>query len=170
MVSMWFIARELFSIINSTYVNVFCIFSDSRATVVKRGDFHPAKERNQPAEFQCVESSLPKDGRLKDFVRYVMDWRQNMEAVGVDRLHAVSTSNNVEDGHHGFHRRASNRCQLPLYLLIDKLHLEARLTSLHIRFVSWNKLRRIQRKPSRNLQLNIFGLEEEFINGNRSAR
>ena len=50
---------------------------------------------------------------------------------------AVRTNNDIEGWHHGLNRRASGRGQLPLYLMIQLLHKEAKLTALQIRLVSW---------------------------------
>ena len=40
---------------------------------------------------------------------------------------AVRMNNDIEGWHHGLNRRASGRGQLPLYLLIQLLHKEAKL-------------------------------------------
>ena len=47
----------------------------------------------------------------------------------------ATRSNNDEGWHHGLHCRAAGRQNLNLYLLIDLLHQEARLTALPIRLV-----------------------------------
>ena len=70
----------------------------------------------------------------------------------------------------GLNRRASGRTQLPLYLLIELLHREARLTAIQIRLVSEKKLRRIQRRKYRELQQRIFELWDQYEAGERSAR
>ena len=75
----------------------------------------------------------------------------------------------VEGWHNSLNRRASGRCQMPFYLLINLLHREARLASLQIRLVSENKLKRFQRKKYRNVQTKIFKYWEEFENGQRSS-
>ena len=85
-------------------------------------------------------------------------------------MKAIRTNNDIEGWHLGLNRRASGKSQLPLYLLITLLHREARLTSLQIRLVSERKLRRIQRKKYRDLQMRIFQLWDEFNAGSRSAR
>ena len=79
----------------------------------------------------------------------------------MEHLQAVgeNLNNDVEGWHHGLHRRASSRSQLPMYLLIDLLHREARLTSLHIRLVSEKKLCRVQRKKYRSLQ-SLGGIQQ----------
>ena len=59
-------------------------------------------------------------------------------------MFSVRTNNDVEGWHHGLHRRANGRCGLPMYILINLLHEEARLTSTRIRLVSERKLKKIQ--------------------------
>ena len=85
-------------------------------------------------------------------------------------MKAIRTNNDIEGWHLGLNRRASGKSQLPLYLLITLLHREARLTSLQIRLVPERKLRRIQRKKYRDLQMRIFQLWDEFNAGSCSAR
>ena len=117
------------------------------------------------------QASTPK---LQEFTEYVKStwvesetWPPSSWSV---YMQAVRTNNDVEGWHHGLHRRASGKSQLPLYMLINLLHREARLTSLQIRLVSEKKLQRIQRKKYRNLQSRIFSLWEEFENGERNVR
>ena len=112
--------------------------------------------------------------QLQEFTEYVKStwvesetWPPSSWSV---YMQAVRTNNDVEGWHHGLHRRASGKSQLPLYMLINLLHREARLTSLQIRLVSEKKLQRIQRKKYRNLQSRIFSLWEEFENGERNVR
>lgn len=82
---------------------------------------------------------------------------------------AVRTNNDVEGWHNSLNRRASGRCQMPFYLLINLLYREARLANLHIRLVSEMKLKRFQRKKYRNVQAKIFSYWEEYENGQRSS-
>ena len=51
----------------------------------------------------------------------------------------ATRSNNDEGWHRGLHHLAAGRQNLNLYLLIDLLHQEARLTALPIRLVSEKK-------------------------------
>ena len=60
--------------------------------------------------------------------------------------------------------------QLPMYILIQLLHREARLTALQIRLVSDKKLKRIQRLNYRQLQSKLFDLWEEYEANERSAK
>lgn len=83
---------------------------------------------------------------------------------------AIRTNNGVEGWHHGLNRRASGQTQLPLYLLIQLLHREAKLTAIQIRLVSEKKLRRIQRRKYRELQKRIFELWEQYEAGERSTK
>ena len=73
-------------------------------------------------------------------------------------MKSVRTNNDREDWHLGLNRHASGKSQLPLYLLIHLLSYEARRTSVQIRLVSEEKLRRIQKKKFRDLQTKIFNL------------
>ena len=83
---------------------------------------------------------------------------------------AIRTNNDVEGWHNGLNRRASGRAQLPMYLLIQLLYREAKLTAIQIRLVSERKLRRIQRRKYRELQQRIFELWDQYEAGERSAR
>ena len=83
---------------------------------------------------------------------------------------AVRTNNDIEGWHHGLNRRASGRGQLSLYLLIQLLHREAKLTALQIRLVSDRKLKKIQRRKYRQLQTKLFDLWEEYEANERSAK
>ena len=82
---------------------------------------------------------------------------------------ATRSNNDVEGWHHGLHRRTAGRENLNLYLLIDLLHQEARLTALRIRLVSEKKLTRIQRKKYRSMQAKIFELWEDYQQNRRSV-
>ena len=84
-------------------------------------------------------------------------------------MKAVRTNNDVEGWHNSLNRRASGRCQMAFYLLINLLHSEARLTALHVRLVSEQKLKRIQRKKYRKLQARVFTYWEEYNNQQKSA-
>lgn len=68
----------------------------------------------------------------------------------------VRTNNDVEGWHNALNRRASGKCQLPFYLLIQLLYQEARLVKLQVRLVSEKKLKRIQRKKYRVLQSKVL--------------
>ena len=85
-------------------------------------------------------------------------------------LRAVRTNNDVEGWHYSLNRRAQEKSQLPLYVLIMFLHEESRLTSLQIRLVSDRKLCRIQRKTFRQLQSKIFSLWDRHENGEQSVK
>ena len=85
-------------------------------------------------------------------------------------MKAIRTNNEIEGWHLGLNRRASGKSQIPLYLLISLLHREARRIALQIRLVSERKLRGIQKKKFRQLQTKIFGLSDEYQNGERGAR
>ena len=82
---------------------------------------------------------------------------------------SVRTNNDVEGWHHGLHRRASGRANLPFYMLVGLLFQEARLTVLQMRLVSEKKLRRIQRAKYRSLQEKIFKTWDEFQANKKDA-
>ena len=66
------------------------------------------------------------------------------------------TNNDLEGWHNALNHRAGGQCGLPLYLLIELLDREAKLTAVTIRLVSDNKLKRIQRSVTRNIQAKLF--------------
>ena len=125
-------------------------------------------------QFERLESQVTEEGNLRQFIQYVRStwiegstWKPLTWTVF---LQSVRTNNDVEGWHHGLHRRASSRSQLPLYILINLLHREARLTSLHIRLVSEKKLKRVQRRKYRKQQAKIFSLWDEYCSGDKNAR
>lgn len=67
----------------------------------------------------------------------VKDWSVFMQP--------VRTNNDIEGWHHALNRRASGRCSLPFYVLIQLLNREARLVEVHMRLVADHKLTLIQR-------------------------
>ena len=82
----------------------------------------------------------------------------------------MRTNNDVGEGwHNSLNRRASGRCQLPFYMLVNLLHREAKLTAINIRLVSELKLKRIQRRKYRNLQRQMFTYWDEYWNYQRTA-
>ena len=85
-------------------------------------------------------------------------------------MEAVRTNNDTKGWHHALNQRAEGKTQLPLYLLIQLLHQEARLTSLHIRLVTERKLKKVQRKTYRMIQSKVFKLWEEYKAGERFAK
>ena len=64
---------------------------------------------------------------------------------------SIRTNNDIEGWHNALNYRAGGQSGLPLYLLIELLEREARLTSITTRLVSNEKLSRIQRKCYRNV-------------------
>ena len=113
-------------------------------------------------------------GTLIDFAEYVSStWINGSTWAPTDWTcykQAIRTNNDVEGWHNGLNRRASGRAQLPMYLLIQLLYREAKLTAIQIRLVSERKLRRIQRRKYRELQQRIFELWDQYEAGERSAR
>ena len=61
------------------------------------------------------------------------------------------------------------RCGLPLYLLIELLDREAKLTNVTIRLLSDNKLKRIQRGVTRNIQPKLFSSWEKHEKNEKTA-
>ena len=112
--------------------------------------------------------------RLQQFMEYIETiWINNTTwppSTWSVYMKAIRTNNDIEGWHLGLNRRASGKSQLPFYLLVDLLHSKARRTALQIRLVSERKLRRIQKKKYRQLQTKIFGLWEDYENGEHSAR
>ena len=61
------------------------------------------------------------------------------------------------------------QCGLPLYLLIELLDREAKLTAITIRLVSDNKLKRIQRRTTKNNQAKLFTSWEKYENNEKTT-
>ena len=111
--------------------------------------------------------------QLQDLVGYITDtwidsrtWPPQTWSVF---MQPVRTNNDVEGWHNSLNRRASGRCQLPFYMLVNLLHREAKLTAIKIRLVSELKLKRIQRRKYRNLQRKMFTYWDEYWNYQRTA-
>ena len=81
----------------------------------------------------------------------------------------VRTNNDVEGWHNALNRRASWKCGLPLYYLIELLDREAKLTAVTIRLVSERKLKRMQRKTYRHLQAKLFEHWEQYDNRQKTT-
>lgn len=81
----------------------------------------------------------------------------------------MRTNNDLEGWHNALNRRANGQSGLPLYLLIELLEKEARLTTITIRLVSDQKLFRVQRKCYSNIQRKLFEFWEKFDNRKISA-
>ena len=82
---------------------------------------------------------------------------------------AIRTNNDIEGWHNALNKRAGGRVHIPFYLLIRQLHREAQLSSLQVRLVSDEKLKRIQRKTYRRLQTKIFDLWEEYASSAKTS-
>ncbi|XP_068713680.1 uncharacterized protein [Montipora foliosa] len=78
----------------------------------------------------------------------VKDWSVYMQP--------VRTNNDIEGWHNALNRRASGRCSLPFYVLIQLLNREARLVEAQMRLVADHKLTRIQRKKYRVLRTKLY--------------
>ena len=59
---------------------------------------------------------------------------------------------------------------LIMYMLIQLLHGESRLTTLQIRMVSEHKLCRLQRQTYQQLQAKIFSLWDQYENSDQAAK
>ena len=98
--------------------------------------FLPEREIRPMFEALCNEAS----GTLIDFAEYVSStWINGSTWAPTDWTcykQAIRTNNDVEGWHNGLNRRASGRAQLPMYLLIQLLYREAKLTAIQIRLVS----------------------------------
>lgn len=111
---------------------------------------------------------------LKKFVAYIGEnwirsrvWPPKCWSVF---MQSIRTNNDLEGWHHGLNKRAAGRCGLPLYMLVDLLHKEARLVSLQIRLVSERKLKRMQRATYRQMQNRLFDMWEAFNNKQKSLK
>ncbi|XP_078359100.1 uncharacterized protein LOC144643656 [Oculina patagonica] len=133
--------------------------------------FLPAKIIKQ--SFQKLKRKATSDA-LKKFAKYVektwiksTTWPPKSWSV---YMQSIRTNNDVEGWHNGLNRRAQGKSQLPFYMLITLLHEESRLTTLQIRMVSEQKLRRYQRKTYRQLQARIFSLWDQHKNGEKTVK
>ena len=81
----------------------------------------------------------------------------------------IRTNNDIEGWHHALNRRAGGKSNLPLYILIELLHREAKLTAITVRLVSDNKLKRIQRKVYRQVQTKLFASWDKYDNREKTA-
>ena len=64
---------------------------------------------------------------------------------------------------------SQGKSQLPLYMLIQLLHGESRLTTLQIRMVSEHRLCRLQRRTYGQLQAKVFSLWDQYENSDRTG-
>ena len=81
----------------------------------------------------------------------------------------IWTNNGLEGWHNALNRRVGGQCGLPLYLLIELLYREAKLTTVTIRLAYDNKLKRIQRKITRNIQAKLFSSWEKYEKNEKTA-
>lgn len=83
---------------------------------------------------------------------------------------AVRKNNDIEGWHHASNRSAAGRWLMSLYLLIELLHREAKLSYLQIWLMSEKKLKRIQRLNYRSLQSQIFYHQENNLENRTSPQ
>lgn len=81
----------------------------------------------------------------------------------------IRTNNDIEGWHNALNRRAGGQCGLSLYSLIELLGREEQLTAVTIRLVSYNKLKRIQRKITRNIQAKLFASWAKYDSKEKTA-
>jgi len=87
----------------------------------------------------------------------------------IDKTKPIWTNNDLEGWHNALNRRAGQQSSLPLYLLIELLDREAKLTAVTIRLVSDNKLKQIQCSVTRNIQAKLFASWEKYENNEKTA-
>jgi len=113
---------------------------------------------NIPTEFLYLQTKAPTT-QLQQLTKYIFDtWINGPVWTPTDwsvYMQAVRTNNDVEGYHHGINRRAG-KTNIGLYLLIQLLHDESRLSRLNVRLVSEGKLRRRQRKKYKKVQGMLF--------------
>ena len=131
------------------------------------------EEEDIRLQFQCLQQKA-NTAPLHQFTDYVSStwiesntWPPSSWSVF---MQSVRTNNDVEGWHHGLHTRAQGKSQLPMYLLIDLLYKEAKLTSLNVRMVSEKKLRRVQRRRYRQIQAKVFSLWGQYEEGDKTPR
>ena len=95
-------------------------------------------EREIRPMFEALHNEV--SGTLIDFAEYVSStWINGSTWAPTDWTcykQAIQTNNDVEGWHNGLNRWASGRAQLPMYLLIQLLYREAKLTVIQIHLVS----------------------------------
>ena len=124
-------------------------------------------------QFKCLRQNATT-GPLHEFMNYVSStwidsntWPPSCWSVF---LQSVRTINDVEGRHNGVNTQAQGKSQLPMYLLIDLLHKEAKLTSLNVRMVSEKKLPRVQRRRYQQIKAKVFSLWGDYADGEKTAR
>lgn len=119
-------------------------------------------EREIELMFQCLQCQASES--LQPFTEYVSsNWIHGTTWGHSDwtAFKKAAHTNDFEGWHHGLNHQAWLG-QLPLYLLTQLLHREARLTALHICLVSDRKLKKIQRHKYYKLKAKLFDLWDEF--------
>ena len=118
-------------------------------------------------------SQLAQDTALFTLVEYIKDqWIESSTFPPSNwsiYQQAVRTNNGIKGWHNALNRRAGCRANLPFYLLVEILFGEAETTTINIRLVSEEKLKRIQRNKYRNLQDELFNYWELYKNGEKSS-
>ena len=132
-------------------------------------DHHHQEEDIRP-QFQRLQQTA-NTAPLRHFTDYVSStwiesntWPPSSWSVF---MQSVRTNNDVEGWQLGLHTRAQGKSQLPMYLLIDLLYKEAKLTSLNVHMVSEKKLRRVQRRRYRQIQAKVFSLWDNMKRATR---
>ena len=95
------------------------------------------RTRNTSNIRSTTQQGVGNTNRLCRIRIQYLDQRQHL---GSNRLDVLQTGHPNEQRrgrlHNGLNRRASGRAQLPMYLLIQLLYREAKLTAIQIRLVS----------------------------------
>lgn len=81
----------------------------------------------------------------------------------------VRTNNDVEGWHNRLNAQVATRGPVPFYFLICELFSEAADIPLQLRLVAEGKLRRYQRKQTRQVQQMIFSLWQQYKDNTISA-
>ena len=75
---------------------------------------------------------------------------------------SMRTNNDVEGWHNNLNSRVSSRDPVPFYLLVTELFKEASDLPMTLRLVTEGKLRRYQRKKTRQTQGRLFNLWKRY--------
>ena len=75
--------------------------------------------------------------------------------------HSIRTNNDVEGWHHKLNKSAK-KGNLPFYLLINLLYLEAKEIPNQVKLVKGGKLKRRQRKQVKEIQGRIMGVWKDY--------
>ena len=117
-----------------------------------------------------AEAFLQLDQRAPDAIIPVMDYVcSTWINSSIFKIHQwyvfmspVWTNNDVEEWHNRFNSNVT-RGPVPFYQLVTELYAESTDIPVQLKLVSEGKLKRYQRKRSRQIQGQVFGLWKQYV-------